>query len=668
MHSTLPVFCLVALFAIPASAEGPALPVQHGLGSECGPLLSCPWSGPFAAHVTLGGQWWGEGRPGGFLHLSLGASLARWAELGAQVSTLLREPAGPGGPLVDATLFPLTLWGRFTPRLAGGFRLGAELRGDFPAAPFSGGAYRDAQTYSLLFGHESRLARLHLSLAYQEAGARSYGGVQAGAGLALLLGGGLSLHAEALALAGAAGTERTTGWAATVGLRIGDRHGAGAVLSHTWAEAPHLPGSGLAARLRVSVGPEYLYERGRWRRAQEADDRWRRENWQHLARALLWLGGYRDPIVGADGWIYDDSGQQRIARYGTPDPARPGWIRPDHGPAPVRAGTHVYVRREDGAVRATDGAWLGWAQPAPAPAGGAAVAQGQRFSAPPAMPLGFPPPPEPQHPAPGPAPGAPRRGPGIAGLQAGGGGARTLRPPGPGRAARAPADPPGGPPLTFWTAGRRDGEADVRREGAPPAPPSIPVRPQPPEPLPPEFRGGPVPEPLQALRDWQAAQAARRHPGYRPPPPPPAASAAAAAPALQPMAPAPPRPAPPAPDPEPQPAPGPRGGARGAAIDAAMPAAARPPPQKQRFSTHVKRETVRLARGRPGEPECEECGVPTTKPQIDHMEARSKGGSSRNTNAAVLCETCNRAKSDRPTVPWVKNPIDPRMPFAAKGR
>src|SRR5438105_91589 len=39
-------------------AARPVLAPPMGLGSECGLLLSCPWSGPFAFHLRLGGQLW----------------------------------------------------------------------------------------------------------------------------------------------------------------------------------------------------------------------------------------------------------------------------------------------------------------------------------------------------------------------------------------------------------------------------------------------------------------------------------------------------------------------------------------------------------------------------------------------------------------------------------
>lgn len=352
-----------------AQAQGPRpLPVQQGLGSECGPLLSCPWSGPFAGSLTLGGQWWNPGRDdahprtGGYLLAALGFSGWRWGEAGLQFSLSLREPEHKGDVL-DAIFYPVILWGRFTPQLADSFKVGVEVRGDFPINLFdgSGRVYADAQWYSLMLGHETRVTRVHLVATYQEAGARAYRGVQGGVGVSFLLAGaGFALHAEALGLVG--GEDRASarfGWGATVGLRLWNDDGVGMVAGHTWAGTSSLPETGLGARFRVSVGPEYKVDRGYAERREAEETAWRHQAWRRLAGFGMWMAGYFDPIVGADGLIYTDDGKVHLAHFGRPDPQRPGYIIPDNGPGPVRVGENVNIRMEDGAVRSLDGFWLG---------------------------------------------------------------------------------------------------------------------------------------------------------------------------------------------------------------------------------------------------------------------------------------------------------------------
>src|SRR5581483_5590715 len=86
---------------------------------------------------------------------------------------------------------------------------------------------------------------------------------------------------------------------------------------------------------------------------------WRQQSWRRLVGWGLWMAGYFDPILGADGFIYSDDGKVRLARFGVPHPYQPSYILPDNGPGLVHVGENVYIRPEDGAVRTLDGRWLG---------------------------------------------------------------------------------------------------------------------------------------------------------------------------------------------------------------------------------------------------------------------------------------------------------------------
>lgn len=644
------LLALLLRLAPPARAAAPpappVLPPAVALGGECRLLVSCPWSGPLAAHFRLGGYVWlgqaGDPRPVSVVPFAaLSASLWRWAEAGAMF-TGRGGAAQDGGPAL--LQLPITLWARLSPQLgtASGFQAAAELRYAIGNPPFdaAGTVAHDTQSYALSVGYQKSRVEVFATGAYQEAAARSYRGLEAGGGIYVLAlrALGLQLGAEALGrFGGSAEGGASAGWTAAAVLRFVDEHGVSGTLGAGTGDGAGMPGRmSLGFVFGLSFGPAYRphpTEPG-FVPLGEAIEGWLRDRWarRHDAR-LPPLGPPRGlpPLLGA---------------------AAPGALLPPLGKAPGLAPAFcerlaglparaVGLALQRGCLGAFD-TRLG---------GPLAQSLGGGQAAPAALPFGPP------------ALAAPL-GPPRPGTIAGGGPARTGAPrtgaPGRGglRTGRGTgwSDPdtqapqPGELPPVVWT-GRGPASPSIGLEDAPRPPPSIPLRPQPPAALPPGASPASVPPFLRPL------------PGQR----------GVADHGLAPMAPLPPRPYPPAPAPAPAeapaepPAPAPaarRGSARAAAIEAAL-----PPPAVQAgppFPRSTRTDIINAAPTRGGQVICAECGVPTKTPEADHMIPRARGGSALRGNGEALCPGCNRQKSDKPTVPWKLAPVDRRMPFVPR--
>src|SRR5688500_11642115 len=148
------VLLLLAALSLSARAAAqqppsprPTLAAPMGLGSECGLLLSCPWSGPFGVNIRLGAQLWIPGeqdpRPRAGLcgWAGLAASIWRWAELGVMFSGRLATPHEQGELRGESVVLahPLVLWARLTPQVRdSGLAVAAEVQHHAGAAPFNG--------------------------------------------------------------------------------------------------------------------------------------------------------------------------------------------------------------------------------------------------------------------------------------------------------------------------------------------------------------------------------------------------------------------------------------------------------------------------------------------------------------------------------------------------
>jgi hypothetical protein len=252
---------VLAALAAPAAAE-PSLPPPTALGGECRLLISCPWSGPLAAHFRLSGLVWlpqaGDPRPVSVVPAAaLSTSLWGWAEMGVHFQARAGA-ATDGSPAL--LQYPITLWARVSPRLGDeeGIGVAGEVRYAIGRGPFdaAGTVYADSQSYAVLVGYRKPRFALHLSGAYQEAAARSYRGIEVGGGLWVMAWRalGLEVGGEALARVGDFGQ---TGGIFAAALRFTDEHGIAGAMGYAGGSGPGLPRHGPLFVFQMSFGPAY---------------------------------------------------------------------------------------------------------------------------------------------------------------------------------------------------------------------------------------------------------------------------------------------------------------------------------------------------------------------------------------------------------------------------
>lgn len=337
--------------------DPPRLPLPLSPGGSCSFVVPCARSEDLAGHlrgallVMDAGR---DTRPA--VHFGISVSLWRWAEWGAAwYASFGNSPAG-----LDLRQGPISLWGRFsTPRgllsrdKEQGLFLAAQAQHDVARGDFSQGGrlFPDASTLTAVV--EYRKWRIHAaaSAALQFADGTAYKGVQAGGGLWLTLFKSLQIGGEILGRAGAleGEPEGRTAYLAVLGARFIDEYGTGGGLAYLRGDGQEIPQSSFMGSFSWSVGKQYKRPPAS-RPPLTQQDFW-------------WLFGYRDPIVGADGWIWSDDGKRRLGQYGNPHPS---FISPLLGRHVLRVGDHVLWRPRDGAIRHLvngNWEWAGYSHP-----------------------------------------------------------------------------------------------------------------------------------------------------------------------------------------------------------------------------------------------------------------------------------------------------------------
>lgn len=343
------LWLLFALRAGPALAQMPPhLPAAQGLGVQCPLVLSCPQADDTALHLTYQLR---LSQPHGSDQVVVGGSVgasvtvARWVELGMHLT-------GHYGHSMGRITGPWTVWARLTPpflaalgsdRIDRGLFLGAEFREQITTGAFDGGGHLlpDAFQMSALADWQLNHLVLRAQLGLDLADAGRYRGAAAGAGAWITALQGKEVRfevgGEVLAQVAGAGAFQLT---AAAGFRVWEQT-TGLLTGAAWVRAPDL-------ELDWSVAIYGSASFGRGYRSSRP-----LSFLDPLNFALL---GFRDPLVGADGWIYSDDGQRRLWYYGPPDPQRPGWLRPGAGASGggLHVGDHVLVnhKRE---IRSDDG-------------------------------------------------------------------------------------------------------------------------------------------------------------------------------------------------------------------------------------------------------------------------------------------------------------------------
>lgn len=365
---------LLVLVGLPApvraEAPGPSgsrvLPLPLGKGSHAGFLGPTAFTDDLAGHLrgtlflsSLAVPEGEKGPPPLLLGWNLGMSVSlwRWAEAGAAVSGLWeldprRHLAGP----VD-------LWLRAgPPELGGWLALSGFVEHAAARPPLDGGGrlWPNVTTLGIIAGVQKGPLELVVSGAYQGArddGEGHYDGVQLHAGFWLSFTRSdpwaFQIGGEALSRIG--GEESTGGKLSStltfaVGVRLIDNYGVAAAFAYGRGWGGGLPAHVGYARAGYSIGKRYEKPPP----APPAGP-------DQVVGTVLWLFGYRDPLIGADGSIWSDDGKRILYRFGVRDPYHPNQIIPFKGGRSVAVGEHVLVRDSDGAVRMFSGELLGFA-------------------------------------------------------------------------------------------------------------------------------------------------------------------------------------------------------------------------------------------------------------------------------------------------------------------